>query len=863
MLASCSKHLVTDTSKRNQIQKKFEQRCEQLLHNRQSQLLHVFDADLSVTEREALEFLYAYETLSDLSNYDSDYYLQQIRYAFKARETFSWGKKVSNDDFLHFVLPPRAGTENMDSARAVIFNALKDRVKGLSMKDAALEVNHWCHEKVTYTGTDARTSAPLATIKNAKGRCGEESVLTVTALRAVGIPARQIYTPRWVHQDDNHAWVEFWADGHWYFMGACEPEADVNQGWFVEPSRRAILTAAQTPGHYAASDIIYRRENYTRLNQISNYATAKDLFVKVVDKEDKALEKVEVGFLVCNYAELYNLASLKTDKKGICKLKLGLGDVIVWVWKEDEFDFKKVSVAETDTAIIVLNGSDFSERVMDIDLVPPAKKIPLEVSPEGKALNKIRLAYEDSVRIAYEKTFMTKEHAFALASKEGLDSTKVWEKMKKARGNWRNIQQVVKQTTAERKKWVLPLLDKISEKDLRDAPAPVLLSHLQHSPAYDHRYSEEDYAEYILNPRIALEQLSTYKAFLKSRFNNDFWSGVKEDPGKAEEWILENINIDKSENYIWVPSIPQGVFEMRTCDLGSAKILFIAMCRTAGLAARIDGVTGIAQYKTRDKWVNVHLGESQPEKAEAFGSIHLVGVGLKGQTCSYFKQFTLAKFENGSYKTLEFDFKRMLTEFPEKLDLAVGNYLLFTAEREKNGTLLSRLSFFTIKKDEHKIVELTLRNDTKPIESLGKFYFPADLILSDQQKEKLRDCSINNGTVLVWLDPDKEPTKHVLKDFEGLKPTFDVLNIPFIFILPNDDRAKVFNPAEYQLPANAVFVNDDVLLKDFESATNSNFDDQLPVLTLLSANNDIFYLSSGYKIGAGDQLLKVINKYQE
>lgn len=79
------------------------------------------------------------------------------------------------------------------------------------MEDAILEVNHWCHEKATYQPSDARTHSPLATVYTAIGRCGEESTFLVAALRAVGIPARQIYTPRWAHTDDNHAWVEAWS----------------------------------------------------------------------------------------------------------------------------------------------------------------------------------------------------------------------------------------------------------------------------------------------------------------------------------------------------------------------------------------------------------------------------------------------------------------------------------------------------------------------------------------------------------------------------------------------------------------------------------------------------------------------------
>jgi hypothetical protein len=411
----------------------------------------------------------------------------------------------------------------MDSARMVIFNALKDRLQGLSMKDAAQEVNHWCHEKVTYVGSDSRTSAPLATIKNAKGRCGEESALTVTALRAVGIPARQIYTPRWVHQDDNHAWVEFWADGKWYFTGACEPEADVNQGWFVEPSRRAIITATQTLGHYSGSDIIYVRDNFTRLNQISNYATAKNIHIKILDAQHKAVKNAEVGFMVCNYAELYNLAKLNTDEEGLCKLKLGFGDVIVWATKDDKFTFQKISVGKTDSLTMTLSESDFTERVINFDLIPPVKKAPLEFSEEGKILNKKRLAFEDSIRNAYEQTFISKEKSFEIAIQQKLDTTLVWEKLKKSRGNWQEISNFIQQTPHKSKKWIFPLLNEIAEKDLRDAPSKILLSHINNSPECDNSYSEDEYAKYILNPRVALEQLTSYKSFLKSKFDKDFF----------------------------------------------------------------------------------------------------------------------------------------------------------------------------------------------------------------------------------------------------------------------------------------------------------------------------------------------------
>ena len=54
--------------------------------------------------------------------------------------------------------------------------------------------------------------------------------------------------------------------------------------------------------------------------------------------------------------------------------------------------------------------------------------------------------------------------------------------------------------------------------------------------------------------------------------------------------------VDDQENYIKVPSVPLGTFQMKAGDAVSRNILFVAICRTAGVPARIDQVTGQAQY---------------------------------------------------------------------------------------------------------------------------------------------------------------------------------------------------------------------------------------------------------------------------
>ena len=106
---------------------------------------------MSDEQKEAMTFLYAYMPLADIADHPGEFYLENVDYAFKAREEMPWGKVVPEREFRHFVLPIRVNNENLDDSRKVFYEELKDRVKNLSLYDAVLEVNHWCHEKVIYT----------------------------------------------------------------------------------------------------------------------------------------------------------------------------------------------------------------------------------------------------------------------------------------------------------------------------------------------------------------------------------------------------------------------------------------------------------------------------------------------------------------------------------------------------------------------------------------------------------------------------------------------------------------------------------------------------------------------------------------
>ena len=101
-------------------------------------------SDSNLKEK-SLDMLYRYMPAADSANYPRSYFEHNVDLSLQARREMPWGASVPEREFLHFVVPVRVNNEDLDNHREVFYNELKDRVKGLSMRDAILEINHWCH----------------------------------------------------------------------------------------------------------------------------------------------------------------------------------------------------------------------------------------------------------------------------------------------------------------------------------------------------------------------------------------------------------------------------------------------------------------------------------------------------------------------------------------------------------------------------------------------------------------------------------------------------------------------------------------------------------------------------------------------
>ena len=91
---------------------------------------------------------------------------------------------------------------------------------------------------------------------------------------------------KWSHCDDNHAWVEIWCDGEWYFLGACEPEEILNKGWFTNASSRAMMIHSRVfDTKIPNGEVIGKDGMVTMLNELKRYAVTKEITVSVKDEQ--------------------------------------------------------------------------------------------------------------------------------------------------------------------------------------------------------------------------------------------------------------------------------------------------------------------------------------------------------------------------------------------------------------------------------------------------------------------------------------------------------------------------------------------------------------------------------------------------
>jgi hypothetical protein len=437
------------------------------------------------------------------------------------------------------------------------------------------------------------------------------------------------------------------------------------------------------------------------------------------------------------------------------------------------------------------------------------------------------------------------------------------EMLVKSRGN----HDIITSALADHKEQAAWILSLVVDKDLRDIPQEALIDHITNTPDWN---AAENHAM-ISNPRVSNEMITPYRSFFKAAISQDDAQRFRQSPADLAKWVADSIRIDKECNRGGAPISPIGVWKARVADPHSRNIFFVAMARSLDIPARIDDVTGKVQILNDGNLVDIDFEASEQIVAKQ-GILQASYAPTKMlDNPKYYNHFSIAKLtDRGTLYTLNYnegDGVREGTTWQNLLKdgahLDCGDYLMVTGTRLANGGVLAHLEAFAVTDGETTKTEMVMRQSLDDVQVIGSFnseslYMPID---GDAAKSVLSTTGRGYFVVAV-LGVGQEPTNHALRDIATLAKDFEQWGRQMILLFPSMDDYKQFRPEEFPgLPSNITFGIDidssiqDQIVKEMK-LTNKT----LPMFIIADTFNRVVFISQGYTIGLGEQMLKTIHK---
>lgn len=809
--------------------------------------------ELNEMEALCMKFCWTNMPIQDLLSVSFQLVLKIVRHTLKLAEADVSVTNLPAEVFLSFLLFYRVNNEEIEFNRDVFYDALYPRIAGKSKKEAILEVNYWCGERVTYRATDERTASPLTTMKRGYGRCGEESTFLVSALRSVGIPARQIYTPRWAHCDDNHAWVEAYAEGDWYYLGACEPEPGLDKGWFTASASKAMLIQAMSFGtRFKNEEISSVTAITSRLNRTAKYGKTSRLTVRVV-QGGKPVSGVKIRCEILNYAELYPLVTLETGKDGAASSSFGRGTLHLTAVSGDQASFAVVSLDEDRTVTLELKPLSEAKSYAFVQR-PPIETVTGE---DSFALNLIQDGGTRAKRCAESL------EAFESALKENprlveFRTSHVYDAqyepyLIRARGNVAELVDFLERpeySVSEKTE----ILATLREKDLVDLTAGTLTDALDSSRPVQDRYPRDVYRSGVLAPRVLNETLRPSRKALRE------WAearGLTFDSIQAlAEYWTGTIRIKRGGVYPTLTARAIDVLTYGVADPLTFDVAWIEFARALGFAADLDPVTFIPRGYQNGTFTPLRpvseASESGRERAIRF-------VSTTGTVLGYFQNLTIQRFEPSDLETL--NFTEVEAGPTQPLRLSDGLYRILTAVRQLDGSVQANVQFLRV----GAATEADVAVMVPTVADLTTFFRRAPVQPFGWTALDGRALSVptmaRDGEILAFVELGAEPTEHFFNELLEAEEEIRQRALPVTLILaPESDlNQRTFRRVLAAFPSVRAGTIRDVAVESRLHQLMNAGDERRPFILALNSAGEALYSFSNYNVGTVRLLIEILD----
>ena len=807
------------------------------------------ETDKKIKEQEpetalALKYLYMTMPCSDMGNYSFEIFLDYAKNSVRIWHESEGVKLLPEDIYLNYVLYHRVNEEEIAPCRTLFAeeiskfmeeNGNETLLSGFNRKKTAIEVNYWCAQEATYHCTDDRTLSALTVYRRGNGRCGEESVFTVNAMRSIGIPSRQVYAPKWSHCDDNHAWVEIWNDGEWYFLGACEPLPILNKGWFTNASSRAMMVHSRWFDQAESGEEKIGTDGMvTMLNELSRYAAVTEFSVKVEDEEGRPVSGAEVSFQVLNYAEFSPVAEGVTGEDGTCSFTTGLGSLAVQISRDGQCECVFADTREQKQIRVIFGKNAGQKDVWEaVDMIAPVD------TPVNTDMPTAEQTAEGNIRL--EK-----------AAARRTAKTEAWvnpECEKFLQGCF------TEENTEDEEEGLLreELLNVLTEKDRTDCRAEVLEEHLRFAMPYEEELEHSVFVNYVLNPRIDDEVLMKYREVIENTFSEEEKLCFRENPASIWTEVDKRINSIPERERASVITTPAGCLKTEVGSILSKKILFVAIARTLGIPARLNPEDRSMEYRKDGRFI--------PVLPEAEKNCHIVLKAGDGTQWKYFQNWSMAKLENGTYTSLRLGdllWKGNLLE----AHLEAGTYRITTSNRLPNGNMFAYVYYFSVDAGDKKEISMILRQADLE-DMLENIELPEFQLRKDEDGNEVVQASeltAEGKHILMFLEESREPTEHILNEMMEQPEEFRKICSRILFVVQSQTALKdpTISKALSMFPEIQVYY--DCFADHIELLGRRMYVDheKLPLIIVTSEKLNGIYATSGYNVGTGEMLLRLM-----
>ena len=416
----------------------------------------------------------------------------------------------------------------------------------------------------------------------------------------------------------------------------------------------------------------------------------------------------------------------------------------------------------------------------------------------------------------------------------------------------------------------MALLDVISAKDLRDVPAEVLADHLNNTPAVDSPLFDR----YVMNPRVSTEFLTPYKQFFAANFDAEVAKKAQADPQVLVDWVKQNITLNDDLNPQRIAIMPTGVWKSRVADVNSRNIFFVSVARSLGIPARIEPVARKIQYAKDNNWVDVDFEAAAPVNAKQ-GKVVATYKPIKAlPDPKYYSHFTIAKvLPTGRLQTLNFESGSHVDMglgatwsglLKQPLTMDEGHYMLVTGTRMANGSVLAEITFFNVEEGNTTPIKLEMRESQDQIQVIGNFNSEDKFKLAESGEMTSLLATTGRGYYIVAiLGAREEPTNHAMRDIAAECQQLEEWGRGIVLLFPDEKGYKSFDPKEFgTLPSTITYGIDidGAIQKEMCEAMRLTNTHSLPIFLIADTFNRVVFVSQGYTIGLGAQLMQVIHK---